>query len=316
MSAPPPRVAVIGASGFVGTATCAALERRGAAVLRVRAPRVTVLDVPSSAQVRARFATEVEALAAQLAGCVAVINCAGQPDASSRDQGALLGANAVVPGIAAAATRRAGGARFVQVSSAVVQGRARCLDDSMKTDAFSAYASSKIAGEDLALGLGPDETVIYRPPSVHAPSRRVTRMTARIARSRLACVAAPGMSNSPQAHIANVGDVTAFLALHPQTPPPVVIHPSEGVTTAGLLRTLGGHQPLLVPRPAALAVVTVAAALGRRIPAVAANARRVEMLWFGQEQAPSWVSAQGWVPVAGADAWQQLAAELRADQAR
>lgn len=311
MTSPRPTIAVLGASGFVGSAVVSALVARGALPRPIKTPRVTVDEDPSADQLEEDFASSIQSLLEQLADCEAVINCAGQPDASSRDLAGLRGANAAVPGIAAAAARKAGTRRFVHVSSAVVQGRKACLDSSMSTDPFSAYASSKISGERLALDLGPISTVVYRPPSVHDSSRRVSRMTATIARSRLACVAAPGTANSPQAHILNVGDIIAFLALHPETPPSIVTHPSEGLTTAGLMEVLGGRRPFLIPRPLAQVGVKLGELAGRGIPALAANARRIEMLWFGQEQADSWASLHGWMPPAGNDGWKNLAEELR-----
>lgn len=311
MSESAPKVAVLGASGFVGSAVAEALSRRGAVVHAVRAPRlqapvpVTTTDMPQA------FREAVVQLAAACAGADVVVNCAGDPDAGSQDLGALYGANAVLPGVAGAAARTAGARRYVHVSSAVVQGRAPRLDDSFTVDGFSAYARSKILGERSALDLGPTCTCVYRPPSVHATSRKVSRLTSRIADSPLASVAAPGTQNTPQAHIANVGDIVAFLALTEADPPAVVTHPSEGLTAAGLMELLGGRRPLVIPRPVARGLTRAAEMAGCLVPAVAANARRVEMLWFGQQQAPSWASEWGWLPVAGQREWHTLARELQ-----
>ena len=54
---------------------------------------------------------------------------------------------------------------------------------------------------------------------------------------------------------------------------------------------------------AAVAMLTVR---GRVLPQIAANARRVEMLWFGQPQATSWLTEAGWSPPAGHEAWREL----------
>lgn len=262
------------------------------------------------------FGDAVAELAAACAGADVVVNCAGDPDAGSRDLGALYGANGVLPGLAGDAARSVGARRYVHVSSAVVQGRASRLDDSFVVDGFSAYARSKILGERSALDLGPSSTCVYRPPSVHAPSRKVSRLTSRIASSPVASVAAPGTQNTPQAHITNVADLIAFLALTKAEPPPVVIHPSEGLTSAGLMELLGRRPPAVIPRPIARGLTRVADVAGRFVPAVAANARRVEMLWFGQEQAPSWAVEWGWLPAAGQREWQILARELQSAQER
>ena len=78
-----------------------------------------------------------------------------------------------------------------------------------------------------------------------------------------------------------------------------------------MLTFLGGRQPLEIPRVLAKAVVAMLNAGGKAIPQIAANARRVEMLWFGQSQAPSWLTEAGWSPPAGHDAWVRLGLELR-----
>lgn len=306
----PAHVLVIGASGFIGTAVAGALESGGHDVHAMKAPRLPAID-PSAARSFIQSDDLVDTLAPQLSGFDAVVNAAGNPDASEVDVRALTAANAVLPGLLAAAISRSPGSpRLVHVSSAVVQGRARELDDSRTTDPFSAYARSKILGEDLVLELAPDHVVVCRPPSVHAIDRRVTRLIGAIARSPLATVAKPGSSPSPQALLVNVAAAIAFLATTPQRPPAIVIHPSEGLTTAGIMQVLGGRRPREIPRPVARAAVSAFNAAGRLSPRVAAHSRRVEMLWFGQAQAASWLTEAGWTPPAGPGAWARIGAEL------
>lgn len=215
------------------------------------------------------------------------------------DQGAL-----------AAAPRLGAQVAVGALGSAVVQGAAKRLDQSANTAAFSAYARSKVLGELLVQELAAPATVIFRPPSVHALDRRVTRMTAWIARSPISSVARPGSSPSPQTLLKNVAAAIAFLATSEAQPPAIVSHPSEGLTTASVLTLLGGRQPLEIPRALAKATVSVFNASGKVMPQFAANARRVEMLWFGQSQAPSWLTEAGWSPPAGHDAWRELGRQL------
>ena len=182
------RAVVVGAGGFVGSHVCEALEARGVEVVRVSAPRLA----PMSASGAEAFVEGVETadeaggfagLLDSFRGADAVINAAGDPDASSRDGAALIAANGALPGLLGRLAEAAGVRRFVHVSSAVVQGRRPVLDASDEFDAFSAYAKSKALGERFARRSGPAQTVCYRPPSVHHESRRVTQLTARIAAS-------------------------------------------------------------------------------------------------------------------------------------
>lgn len=309
------RVGVVGASGFVGAAVASALVASGHEVVAVPAPRATARG-SDAADLRAQ-AKEIVAsrpdVVERVCGCDVVVNAAGDPDASSSDRVALFGANALVPAVMLAACRRAGVPRLVHVSSAVVQADAARLDDAPAVAGFSPYSDSKIAGEAVLEGVGAGpHVVVYRPPSVHGPDRRVSRMTARIARSRLASVAGRGDRPSPQALIENVASAVAFLATSADPPPPRVTHPSEGLTTADVMRLLGaGHEPLHLPAPAAGAALALARAAGRWLPALSANARRVEVLWFGQDQAPSWLSTAGWVPPVGRDGWLVLGRDLQ-----
>jgi len=309
-----PTVVVFGATGFVGGASVSALRGRGAKVKTSRAPRLPPTPANQVREVLANYDELVSEIAEELAGADAVVNAAGNPDASLRDESLLMAANAVLPAVLARAIRSAGVPRFVHVSSAVVQGATPRLDQSTHTAAFSAYSRSKVLGELLVQELAAPATVVYRPPSVHAPDRRVSQMTARIARSPISSVARPGSSPSPQTLLKNVADAIAFLATTEVQPPAIVAHPSEGLTTASVLTLLGGRQPLEIPRALAKAVVAMLTAGGSVMPQIAANARRVEMLWFGQSQAPSWLTEAGWIPPAGRDEWVRLGRKLREAQ--
>ena len=299
-------VAVFGATGFVGGHVCTALERRGHSVQRLATPRLAVGERHTPDQ--------ATALAEMLAGCEAAVCAGGNPDASSTDDAMLVAANAAAPALISAASRAAGNMRLVYVSSAVVQGRRKQLDETDETDGFSAYARSKIAGEKAVREHGPTSTVVYRPPSVHAPTRNVTKLIARIATSPAAVVASPGTANSPQSLVSNVADAIAALATTAQAPPAVVIHPSEGITTSTLLELLGGVEPRRIPALAARTVTAATGLAGRRVSPIAANARRLEMILFGQDQATSWLSQNGWTPPDGLDAWKRLGETMRSNR--
>lgn len=295
-------VVVVGGSGFLGGTVCEALERRGVRVVVVHAPRLTV---PRGADPDAVVRAAADRLRPRLAGAAAVVNAAGISEASSRDEAALDAANALVPMVIAMACA-AENTRFVQVSSAAVQGRRTRLDDCDQTSPLTPYASSKAKGERLARQHHPS-AVVYRPPGVHGPARSITRSLARLATGPLSSVAAPGDGSAPQALVEDVADAVVFLALHPSTPPAVVHHPASGLTTASLLRLLGdGHEPRLVPRRLAHAILRLAQTAGRVSPGAAAQARRLEVLWCGQEQSASWLSEQGWHASTNEEDWRRL----------
>ena len=298
-------VAVVG-TGFVGRLLDEALRAQGTTTVLVHAPRVKGQPDVTLDLVVERHQEVIQRLTAQLEGADVVVNAAGIPDASADGSDTLFGANAVLPGIVGLAAGQAGARRFVHVSSAAVQGRLSVLDGSWETDAFSPYSASKVLGERLAVAAAPRITTVYRPPSVHAADRRVTRALTRIARSPLSSVVGRGDRPTPQALDVNVGGALAHLSLTPSTPPEIVAHPSEGLTTGSLLRLLGDHEPRHLPSSVAHAVLRVASALSRVVPGGRAYARRLEMVWCGQAQAASWLTSDGWRPVTDEDKWREL----------
>lgn len=304
-------VALVGASGFVGSAVRAAMETNGHQVVPVPAPRLRTSEREISGLLQQAFALEDRVgLATKLAGASVLVNAAGNPDASSLDVDGLFGANALLPRVLAEAAGIAGVPRMVHISSAVVQNDRTVLDDTEDIAGFSPYSFSKVAGE-LALSCETPAGITitrYRPPSVHARGRRVTERVAAIARSPLASVAGPGSQSSPQALLDNVASAVAYLASTPTPPPSVVIHPWEGLTASSLMVALGrGRQPRVIPRSLAASFVRFVKTLGRVSAPVAANARRLDVLWFGQGQAESWLTRQGWTPPVGMEGWAALA---------
>lgn len=299
------RVALLGASGFVGSEIARALEQRGVGVVRIAAPRLHTAARTEKAL--AREASDLAAthvgtsLAQALVGCRAVINAAGVAAATGGGDD-LFGANALLPALLALTVP--GDARLVHVSSAAVQGRREVLDESAAHASFSPYSESKALGERLVLALAPSG-VNYRPTSVQGPERDVTAMLRRVCRAPLASVARPGTDPSPQVLVANVADAAAFLALVEEDVPPIVLHPWEGLTTRDVVLLLGRRKPALLPRRVARACLSLAGALGRSSGRVAGLVRRVEMLWFGQRQTGSWLDGR-WSPPVGRAGWEEL----------
>lgn len=299
------RVAVVGATGFVGGHVAQALRGRGVEVLAVSAPRVRTSARTVEALVAASGTDDalrhVAHLREQFVGCTAVVNAAGVASATSDGDG-LFGANALLPALVA---RAAGAdARVVHVSSAAVQGRREPLDESTETYPFSPYSHSKSLGEQAVRDARPD-AVCFRPTSVHGPSREVTQRLHRVVSSRWASVAGAGSGPSPQVLVENVADAIAFVATTADEPPGVVLQPSEGVSVASLIRDFGGREPRHVPLWLAHAAVSSAFAAGRVVPQLAGTARRVEMLWFGQGQDAGWLTGR-WTAPAGPQRWKDM----------
>lgn len=304
-----PTCVVFGASGFVGAATVRALEARGAHVVPIATPRLPSVAPDCAEDALKGMTADAEQLAHELRGARCVINAAGLAEAASGDEGALTAANGVLPGILAMAAHVADVPRFIHVSSAAVQGRIDVLDASPNVAPFSPYSRSKALGERLVQTSHPG-AVIYRPPGVHGPDRRVTAQIGRVARSPFSSVARPGASPTPQALLENVADAIGFLATIDRRPPDVVAHPSEGLSVASLLTLLGGRPPREIPRPIATMITRSLNAVGALVPRAAAMARRLETLWFGQRQAPSWLTEAGWTPPVGQEAWRDLGSLL------
>lgn len=303
-----PRVAVIG-RGFVGTAVIRSLRDRGARVRVLPAPRLGPVQRDELSAHLAGLNAQVAELAEQLHGCTAVVNAAGRAEPGSDDLPGLLAANALLPAVIARAAQQANVTRFIHVSSAAVQGNRSTLDSSTEFRPFSAYSHSKAVGERLALAHHPG-TVVYRPAGVQGLRRGASARLVATARSPFASVASPGRGNSPQALVQNVGDAAAFLALTEREPPRIVHHPSEGVTVARLLELLSGTPPRRVPAPFAVAVLGLLRGAARVVPSLGARVRRLEVMWQGQAQAPSWLTEAGWEPMSGPEGWRRLGNRL------
>jgi hypothetical protein len=128
----------------------------------------------------------------------------------------------------------------------------------------------------------------------------------RVLSSRAASVAGPGDGPTPQVLVQNVGDAIAFVTLSTEAPPDVVLQPWEQLSVAGLVRLLGDREPKHVPARPARLVVGASARLGALAGPLAGASRRLEMMWFGQDQLPGWLDAR-WSPPVGPSGWKELA---------
>jgi len=302
-------ITVIGGAGFVGRSIVTALEQKGLNVKIVHAPRLTLRDgMQQSCLPPEAFGAETVTLSQHLIGSLVVINAAGNPDASSHDLGLLLGPNAALPVLISRASDLAKVKRFIHVSSAAVQGNHAVLDNSFNLFPFSPYSQSKAFGEVWLLSeqQKTTEVTIYRPPGVHGVNRTVTERIRTLASSPFSSVAGTGSSKTPQALLENVGDAIAFLATTCEMPRQIVHHPWEGLSSADLLRCLGNREPHHLPHWLARSLINCVKLAERPLRFIAPNRRRLELLWFGQGVAPSWLEQQGWVPPLNRDRWFEL----------
>lgn len=293
------RIAVLGASGFMGRAVLAAVAEAGHIPVAVHAPRLTSAATSAVELVREADQLQPGALLDALCGAGAadlLINAAGRAAPGAAPDPSLTGANALLPTVLARSSERAAWTRIVHISSAAVHG-VGTLDERDTPRPESPYARSKWLGEQ---GIEAAEegrrplTVVLRPTSVHGHGRPLTRSLTSVARSPLSSVAGRGDRPTPQVLVENVASAAVYLSTCPDIPANAVLQPWEGVTTGGLLRGLSGRDPKHIPVPVAAAALTVARTTGRLHPRIHAQARRLEMLWFGQPQVPGWLDSSSW----------------------
>jgi uncharacterized protein YbjT (DUF2867 family) len=301
-------VAVLGSTGFVGSAVTSYLRQRGVHVRTLRAPRLgewhaqTAFDAPPPPDA---YSMIIESLQAKLEGVDAVVNCAGLSTATSGATGRLVAANGLLPHLLARACDSLGVERLVHVSSAAVQGRKATLDATAEYDPVSPYAVSKILGERWLLEVRP-QGIVYRPPGVHWADRQVTGSLVRFARSPFAYMPTGPAGPAPQALLPNVASAIAFLCLCSSAPPSIVHHPWEGLSALDLIASLRGGPPHFMPRKLTEWAISLARSMGRISPRSAALSRRLEVLWHGQGITKSWLEANGWEAPIPASAWADL----------
>jgi len=219
-----------------------------------------------------------------------VVNAAGLATPSAPADAGLLGANALLPVVLARTAADAGVRRFIQLSSAAVQGRLPVLDETTAVRPFSAYSRSKALGEQALALLRPPglSMVTVRATSVQGAGRPTTTALARLARSPLASVAAPGSAASPITSVEALAALVLAVGRHGDAVPGIVLQPWEGLTVRSVLEAAGGRPRVL---PAALCRATVAtgyAASGLLGGRLDGHVRRVELMWFGQDQVAGW----------------------------
>jgi nucleoside-diphosphate-sugar epimerase len=178
MDAPPAgglrgaQIAVTGAGGFIGLATCARLAADGAQVVGIdRAPAAAGAVTAAGARFSVVDVTDAPAVAAALAGCEGVVHTA----ALVAEHGAMAdfvrvnvgGTRNVLDG-----ARAAGITRVVHLSSVATLGyeaRHDLPEDAPTRTAGAVYIDTKTASHELALARG---AAVVRPGDVYGPGSR------------------------------------------------------------------------------------------------------------------------------------------------
>jgi nucleoside-diphosphate-sugar epimerase len=251
------RIAVTGASGFIGRHVVAHLADRGDEVVAVRRP------------------FEATALAAALRGVEAVVHLAGLVSAArERD---YFAAN--VDGTRAVAEAARGvGARLVHVSSLAAAGPAprtapRSEDD--PPNPITAYGRSKLESERVLSGMAGLRWVVLRPGVVYGPGDRAMLPLFRMATRGLLPLV--GRTDAAYSMI-HVADVVRTIAASVDSascdrdvifvghPCPVTVRELlEGVRGAAGTRARIVRVPMPITRVAALAGDVAGAVRGRRM---------------------------------------------------
>lgn len=315
------RWAVVGASGFVGSAVAAAIRHGGDDVVAVAAPRLTTAARSVSAVIDAIDGADATAATARLArdfaGCEVVVNAAGlaTPDGSASD--ALFGADALLPSVVARAASQAGCRRTVHVSSQSVLGDVEVLTEDRVWRPFSPYSEAKAVGEQALLEasapVGPQASVIFRALSVQGPGRDTTKRLVAIARSRLAAVAVD--APTPLVHIDSTAAAVVFFGAFAGPVPGIVLQRDDGLTTRSALQALGSPRVRTIPPAIARSGVGALRRAGRVSGRFLGLSRRADLLLFGQRSRADWMVHHGFEAVAGLEAWQALGDSVAAGSA-
>ena len=294
----PQRWVVIGGSGFVGGGVVRHLQKAGFEVMSLPAPRLRLSPGEQDGREVARRAREEPAIASlvgQLRGADVVVNAAGLASPDDEAGLELYGANALLPAVISYASQKAGVARFIHLSSAAVQGRKRHVDATARVAPFSAYSRSKALGEFALFATTCNETdsgvldlIVLRATSVQGRGRSTTSKLRKIARSRFASVAAPGTQPSTVSSIDGLAFTVVQLGIMTEPVPPIALQLWEGLSVSDVLEIAGaGRKPAVLPRWLCSAVLFSGYTVARVVPRLSGITRRVEMMWFGQAQAPA-----------------------------
>jgi nucleoside-diphosphate-sugar epimerase len=243
------KIAVTGASGFIGRHLCATLKSRGDNVVSLSRQDLGSPD-----------------LARKLEGVRAIVHLAARAhilhESSTDPAEEFRGANVRLVQVTAGAARSAGVSRFVFLSSAGVLGPRSPeggLHDCSLPSSYDLYTSSKLEAEEwLTTELpGSMQLIILRPPLVYGPGARGNFM--RLLRFALKGVPLPIgdlLAQRSMIGVRNVVDLIRVLVADTYvTRATLLAADGETISVCELYRTvarLAGHDPWLAAVPASI----------------------------------------------------------------
>ena len=235
------RVAVTGATGFVGSHLVAALCRAGAQVSCLVRAQARLADLrDAGCTVVEGDLDSARALSDLVQRAEVVYHVAGQVAAA--DEAGFLRVNRDGTARVVEAARQAPLRRFVYVSSLSVSGpaaRGAPLADTDQAAPVTPYGRSKQAGEEVVRSSGLPFTIL-RPPAVYGPADRQFLRLFRLARTGLLPLLGDGEQELSLVHVHDLAEGAIAAAESPVCAQGTyhVTHP-EVVTQRTLVETIG-----------------------------------------------------------------------------
>lgn len=296
-----PRVAITGASGFIGRHLVRAFSQSGwrVSVLLRRDPVIEEWRELRPEIVAGALGDRV-ALERLVEGASAVVHLAGLIKATSRE--------------AFMAVNRDGAKSLAAVARAIVP-QAHVLHVSSlaaREPGLSDYAASKRAGEDAAREAFGEPITVLRPPAVYGPGDRETLVFFQLARQRLVPLLGPAQARAAMIH---VGDLSRLIvALAAGAPRGAVLAAADGrpdgyrweEVLGAAARAVGNPSPRFVRAPLALLrTVALAGDAGRLL----GSANMLTSQKLRELRHPDWAVSElelarvdGWRPAFDLDA--------------
>jgi nucleoside-diphosphate-sugar epimerase len=244
------RIAMTGASGFIGLALCSRLSGAGHALRAlVRAP-ARELEAMGCEQLAVGALEEFAAWPRALEGADAIVHLAAH--AHGRGAGASLDRLNVDATLAAAAAARDAGARFVFVSSIKVHGERSTapLREYSPLAPHDAYALSKVKAEQALRALAGLRPTVLRPPLVYGPGVKANFLALLRAIARGLPLPLASIDNRRSlVYVGNLADAVARCLDNPRSEGRTyLVTDGEAVSTPALCREIG----VALERPARL----------------------------------------------------------------